>query len=304
MIYKCEICQKENIKNIGNHVYEKHKIHGKEYYDKYLLKNNENLCKICKKEKSFSNCNIGYAKKYCSVKCAKKDIEFEEKRKLTLKNKFNTVCGWQFPKTKDSIYKNFGVDSPLKSKEILKKVINTNLKKYKVKYQVEYNRDKKFKKIKKSNLKKYGVELPLQSLEIQNKTHSTCFKKYGVLFPLQCKKILHKTLISGSKIKKHSCGLDYMSSYEKHFIDFCIKNNIQLQKPPFFEYEFNGSRRYFPDFIYKPLNLIIEIKSTYYYNKFIEKNFAKEDFVKQSNYNYILILDKNYNEFLNLINKE
>jgi len=66
-------------------------------------------------------------------------------------------------------------------------------------------------------------------------------------------------------------------------------------------------RKYFPDFYFSSLNLIIEIKSTYIYNLQKEKNDLKKESVLNNNYNYILILDKNYDEFkikyLNEINK-
>lgn len=49
-------------------------------------------------------------------------------------------------------------------------------------------------------------------------------------------------------------------------------------------------------FFIKELNLIIEIKSSYYFNIDYNKNIAK---IKAcSNLNYIIIIDKNY-DFLN-----
>ena len=45
------------------------------------------------------------------------------------------------------------------------------------------------------------------------------------------------------------------------------------------------------------LNLIIEIKSKYYFNLHKEKNIKKIESVKENGYNFILILYKNYKEF-------
>jgi very-short-patch-repair endonuclease len=58
---------------------------------------------------------------------------------------------------------------------------------------------------------------------------------------------------------------------------------------------------YFPDFYIEKLNLIIEIKSEYYYYLNLEKNIAKEKACLEQGYKYILIIDKNYKEFENTI---
>ena len=98
--------------------------------------------------------------------------------------------------------------------------------------------------------------------------------------------------------------MKYQGTYEKKFIDFCIKNNIFITKPKSFKYEMdNKSKIYFPDFYYEKYNLIIEIKSTYYYNLLKEKNEIKKKYVLNNGYNYILILDNNYNEFMEIIKK-
>lgn len=64
----------------------------------------------------------------------------------------------------------------------------------------------------------------------------------------------------------------------------------------------NKNRIYFPDFYYEPLNLIIEIKSTYTYNLHLERNIEKEKYCKLLNYNYIVIINKNYDEFEKILN--
>jgi hypothetical protein len=47
----------------------------------------------------------------------------------------------------------------------------------------------------------------------------------------------------------------------------------------------------------------VEVKSTYYYNIHIEKNKKKEESIMGTKFKYLLILDKNYNEFSNIINR-
>ena len=46
--------------------------------------------------------------------------------------------------------------------------------------------------------------------------------------------------------------------------------------------------RYFPDFYIPKDNLIIEVKSTFTYNKELEKNLLKEQCVKDAGFKYKL----------------
>jgi endogenous inhibitor of DNA gyrase (YacG/DUF329 family) len=93
---KCEICGKEfkNCKSLARHL-RTHKITSKEYYDKFLKKEDEGICPICGKETSFKNIREGYCK-FCSKKCAKKGknnpnygkhLSEETKKKISDANK-------------------------------------------------------------------------------------------------------------------------------------------------------------------------------------------------------------------------
>ena len=67
---KCEICGRECNRFIGlsSHITQKHKIKIKEYYDKYLKKENEGICLKCGKETKFIGLIYGYYK-YCLFSC-------------------------------------------------------------------------------------------------------------------------------------------------------------------------------------------------------------------------------------------
>ena len=76
-------------------------------------------------------------------------------------------------------------------------------------------------------------------------------------------------------------------------------NNLELfylvGRGKFIKYNFEGKFKiHYPDFYIESLNLIVEIKSSYYYNKFIEKNKAKMNSCIGLGYNYIFIINKNY----------
>ncbi len=61
------------------------------------------------------------------------------------------------------------------------------------------------------------------------------------------------------------------------------------------------SKRYLPDFYLEDINLIIEIKSIYYYNLHKNKNILKKESTLKKGFDYIMIVDKNYYEFENKI---
>ena len=62
----------------------------------------------------------------------------------------------------------------------------------------------------------------------------------------------------------------------------------------------NQKHIYYPDFYIKTKKLIVEIKSTYTQKLQGEEQLRKkEESVLNNGYNYITILNKNYNEFIN-----
>lgn len=86
--YVCRICNYEcTSKNIGQHLRYSHKdlnITAKNYYDTYLKKSTDGICKICGNPTSFKCISEGY-KLTCSKKCG--DILSAKKTSIALKNK-------------------------------------------------------------------------------------------------------------------------------------------------------------------------------------------------------------------------
>ena len=58
----CEICnvEKDGLKGLSLHLNKKHDINIKEYYDKYLKKENDGICYFCGKPSIFLNLTKGY----------------------------------------------------------------------------------------------------------------------------------------------------------------------------------------------------------------------------------------------------
>jgi hypothetical protein len=95
----------------------------------------------------------------------------------------------------------------------------------------------------------------------------------------------------------------YQGTYELDFLALCTDLGFRIEDAHTIRYFYDGkTRSYFPDFYYRPLNLIIEIKSTYTYESNIDKNLAKRNAAIKAGFDFIFIIDKNYDEFINILN--
>lgn len=135
----CKICEKElvSIKALSQHI-RFHEITSKEYYDDYI--GNPLNCPECGKETEFLDLSRGY-QKFCSLKCSnnnetrknefrksylKNDMySVKEKRKKTNLSRYGNenanLSHFIQEKTKNIFRSKFGVDNPMKLKEISSK---------------------------------------------------------------------------------------------------------------------------------------------------------------------------------------
>ena len=61
------------------------------------------------------------------------------------------------------------------------------------------------------------------------------------------------------KIEKH--GLAFQGKWELYFFEWCLAHGITIQRvTQSFDYEWNGRRRYFPDFFLPTLDCYVEVK--------------------------------------------
>ena len=197
-------------------------------------------------------------------------------------------------KRKETNLLKYGVESPLQNEDIKNKIKATNIIKYGVKYTLQNENVKN--KMQATNLKKYGNTMALQNNSIKEKAKNTILKKYGVEYISQCPYISDKQnnyrnkfyiLPSGNVIK--------LQGYENYALDILIKSyneNEILNKRidmPKFTYENNKKNHvYFPDFFIPKDNLIIEVKSTYTYKKYLITNILKAHCVRRLKFNYEL----------------
>lgn len=157
-----------------------------------------------------------------------------------------------------SMIKNHGSKYYVTSDEFIGKSDNTKLEKY---------GDSKFvnpKKAKETKLGRYGDG----NYNNHEKYIETCIERYGVSHVMQDKDIFEKQQLNsyGSKKYKHlyyrgSYELFFIKEYEKMYPISDLENCFPIN------YELDGKDKiYFPDFLVKPKNLIVEIKSSWTYD--------------------------------------
>ena len=84
---RCKICGKEikdSPKSLPTHL-RSHDITSKEYYDKFIRKENEGFCIVCGKEAIFMSVNKGYSDRCRNLECSKTLKKDATKRTSLLK---------------------------------------------------------------------------------------------------------------------------------------------------------------------------------------------------------------------------
>jgi hypothetical protein len=279
------------------------------------------ICELCSVEYNIQYCkyiknikrNGFYSCKECGLK----------KRSEIMKVNNLSLYPENQKKKKETFIKNYGVDNPSKSDLVKDKKKKTCLNNYGVENGLKL-RDR----VKEGMVKKYGVEYALQSdiikdkmyenliikygvnnvsklLDIKYKKEETCLKNYGVKNPSQDIMIFKKQLLKSYKIVYYNEELFAQGSYELDFLNYCEEKGIinLISNGPSVEYELNDKKHiYHSDFFIEKYNLIVEVKSSYTYNYNLEKNLAKEKYSKINGYNFIFLIDKDYEFFNKILN--
>lgn len=276
----------------------------------------QSICDFCGKQKSLTYVkyikNISRGGIYsCSNKCS------VVKGEATCLEKYGVKYPLQSEEIKSKLVsyfnEKFGVDNPSQLEFNKIKREKTMMEKYGVKTNLILPETHKKaimlsiteeSKVKRSNtnLERYGVDNYTKTKEYTQNFIKDNLIKFGVEYPAQNIDIHNKTQKSGLKIKEYN-GISYQGTYELDFLKFCESNNIKVKKPESIKYRYKEKNRwYHPDFIIN--NLIIEIKSDYYYNLMLEKNLLKQEACINNGYQHLFIINKDYDEFLEIIKKE
>lgn len=277
----CQECKREFPSNVAlvAHIVSNH--NKKEYYDKWIKDKDEGICLNCEKPTEFSGrWNRGY-KKFCSEKCRGNFIAKDPNRiEKSNKSMINTNR------------RKYGVDWYTQTGEFKKKSRKTNKEKYK---DETYNNPEKAKK---TSLLRYGVENPTQAQFVKDKIAKTNIEKYGGTSHMHNDEIFHKVEMNSFKSHLHSSGVYYRGNFEKDFLDN-FSDVIKIENGKGIKYILDGKERvYYPDFYIPEFNLIIEIKNGYLLKRDQIIIDAKEKACIKAGFNYLLINDKDYSEFL------
>ena len=104
--------------------------------------------------------------------------------------------------------------------------------------------------------------------------------------------------------KYKATNINYRGLYELDFLEKYYNKYSDIINGPTIRYYYNGKNKvYFPDFLIPSLNLIIEIKNSYLYQRDKEIIEAKEKATIANGFNYIMIVDKDYTSFNKLLTK-
>ena len=172
-------------------------------------------------------------------------------------------------------YGGIGMASP----ELFSKMKNTNIERYGVEYYSSTN--DWYDKCVKTALEKYGKEWVSKVDSINAKQQSGGYPYYDFEFP------------SGKVVRVQGYEPKVLArlviDYSEDDIVIGVQNIIDVIG--FFHYDYEGkTNRYYPDIYIKSENKVIEVKSTYTFNKEKEKNLLKRESVLNKNINFKFII--------------
>ncbi len=270
--------------------HEKHQWQENRYIELYSQPRCENP--DCDNEVRFYR---GKPRKYCCHRCseiAEPNHWNQEKVKVTVKEKHGVDNVFQLEsvkkKSKETMMSNWGVEHSLQSDEIYESMIH-------------------------NNVKKYGVKHPQSLSEVKEKQKQTTLKNHGVSHYSKTKKfreLASKNMCrynenpeTNHRIRYYKdTHLYYQSMHEYRFLEYCGNNDLlqYVNNSSTFKYHDSSlGKWHLPDFKFKD-NHIIEIKSTYWLKRQggWGRINAKKLSVESQGYQYIFILDENYEMFL------
>lgn len=334
----CYLCKEEFKDNSGgqltNHLLDIHKISKSDYHVIAKLNGVEPKCACgyCDNRPSFYRNGF---KKYASGHDNPKFKENQYIKKFGKPNcktcgesvKFhrgdpNTYCeiscrpsNWNQEKVKNTVKEKYGVDNIMNVEEFRNR-LSLSLKDTWVK-----NHDEIVNKIKSTTFERFGVEFAQQCESVKQKQRETIMKNHGVSHYSKTDKFRkdssNRMMLNNPynsvdiwknnilKVYK-STDLKYQSSYEYDFLEFCEKNQVLhlIKKSPSFRY-INRESYHFPDYLYNDC-VVIEIKSKWILDIQGGDSTLREKITSVENggvYRYLLLLDKDYLQFEELITK-
>jgi hypothetical protein len=280
--------------------------------------NTPKKCKTCN-----LNILVDVYQNYCSRKCSNGDVEVINKMRTNWKSKDRCEIETIQTKRKNTNIKKYGVDIASKLPEVIEKNKQSHIKKwgnYAMRCEEIVNKrsdtciekyggvgmasELLYQKMKKTNVEKYGVEYYSKTSDWYDKCVESAIKKYG-------KEWVSK--VDYINAKQQSGGYSYydfefpsgkvvrvqgyepkvltmlVTEYDEEDIIVGLQNIIDTIGIFHYFYE-NETHRYYPDIYIKSENQVIEVKSTYTFNKEKEKNILKRQSVLDKGINFKFII--------------
>ena len=264
---------------------------------------------------NFNNNKWGYLD-YCSVKCQRNSDIVKQKMVKSLEKKYGEGITNPFmadevkSDIRQKMLTKFGVDHNFKRKDLIALSMRE-------KYGVDhYSQTNEFKeKYSQTIMKRYGVEHYSQTYEFLDKCKKKWKSTLGVEHPMHDIEIAENVITKLHKTKKIKLptGVTALLQgyepyalallYEKHEVNDIVveKKEIESYVGKIFYTDFNGKiHRYYPDFYIISSRTIIEVKSTWTYNRngFIKNdeniNILKKDACISKGFLFtFIIIDKN-----------
>ena len=226
----------------------------------------------------------------------------KEKQKETLMEKYGVDHIWKHKPTQDKRKKtwidNWGYDNPSKSPEVQENIKNTFYLKYGG-YPLSILEFRE--KIKDTFMKKYGVDHYMKCNEGLSKWRNQFSKSHnGLTHPMHVPEIAEKQSKSSYQLKDYTSkrGNKYkVQGYEMFAIEILEDMNLDFVNTKIevgnISYSMDGkNRKYYPDFYITDLDLYLEVKSRYTY----ERDNNKIECIRDSNSNLnlaVLIFSSN-----------
>lgn len=291
---KCGYCEERPNFNRGK--FKDYAI-GHQKYDyikeQYIKLNGIPKCPTCNND--ILNWKRGEPNKYCNIKCRPGQFN-QQKINKTIKNKYGVDNVFQIDEIKDKIKKTvqgrYGVDYVTQSNMVKKKMLKTIKEKYGVNHIMHLDRIKE--KQKNTMQERYGVNYASQIYKNRIASSKRMIK-------------FNKNWFKNIRIKKYKdTDLYYQSSYELEFLELCESNNIidKISNGNSYKYLTNEfGHNLLTDFSIDDIE--IEIKSSYVLKRQggVQVLNAKRIAVESTGKRYMFLLDKDYSEFLQYINK-
>ena len=176
----------------------------------------------------------------------------------------------------------YGVENASQNQDILLKKKNTHLTNKGTEYPFQLEIVKR--KIKATIIRNFGVENISQSDYAKEKKRQTTLLNYGVESPMQNSLLFHKQLVNSYNRKIYippSGILRYVQCYEHFALDELFKiykeSDILTNRFDVPRILYDKTHYYYPDIYIVSENKIIEVKSSYTYEKCKNINEMKRD---------------------------